>query len=259
MIFVSMAPKSWPERAVERFLENIKQHPCLFDKKDENFANDIKKQSVWKEIANNCGRPVLEVQKKWKGLKDTFTKRKKAQDTPEAAVAIANGTYVETWPYFLTMHQLIGSKKKIVVNIMDLNASSNQNSNQTEVGVFTDAESEDDAVTDAVDEAFRTLGGVQNQITTSSPLKRKRFDISPLRSSPDDLNDFSESAAILNVKSDKPENSDDIAGFMLIIKTALKRIPLEDREDIIFKLHGEFRNVIKQYHLRKNINGDASY
>ncbi|XP_053616345.1 uncharacterized protein LOC128678655 isoform X2 [Plodia interpunctella] len=63
--------------AVERLIEYVKQHPCLYDSSHKEYKNVATKNEIWEAIGRELDTTGDFVKNKWKTLRDGFTKNKK--------------------------------------------------------------------------------------------------------------------------------------------------------------------------------------
>ncbi|XP_034476068.1 transcription factor Adf-1-like [Drosophila innubila] len=73
---------------VELLIELVKRHKILYDLADEDYKNIRKKDKIWDEIGLELEESGDEVKKKWKNLRDSFSKylRSTKRITGKAAV-----------------------------------------------------------------------------------------------------------------------------------------------------------------------------
>ncbi|KAH7933252.1 hypothetical protein HPB49_010919 [Dermacentor silvarum] len=91
-----------PDNIVERLLEAIKQHPCVYDTKRLDFRDQQRKANTWEQIRQSSGlATVEECHKLWKRLRDRFTRELKVI---ELATRSGSG-YVprQTWEFAAAM------------------------------------------------------------------------------------------------------------------------------------------------------------
>ncbi|CAH0720199.1 unnamed protein product, partial [Brenthis ino] len=67
----------------ELLIESVKMYKSLYDAKNtaKNFKNNIAKHKCWEEISAVIGFPVAECKKRWKSLRDQYTKKRKGEST----------------------------------------------------------------------------------------------------------------------------------------------------------------------------------
>ncbi|XP_060653290.1 uncharacterized protein LOC132789347 [Drosophila nasuta] len=59
---------------VELLIELVKKHKILYDLEDEDYKNIRKKDRIWNEIGLELEESGDEIKKKWKNLRDSFSK-----------------------------------------------------------------------------------------------------------------------------------------------------------------------------------------
>ena len=60
----------------EALIDLVCQYPALWDKQDAKYKDSNYKDTKWKEIAEILCLTKEDVIKKWKSLRDTFTRQK---------------------------------------------------------------------------------------------------------------------------------------------------------------------------------------
>ncbi|XP_034104039.1 uncharacterized protein LOC117567879 [Drosophila albomicans] len=73
---------------VELLIKLVKKHKILYDMEDEDYKNTRKKDKIWNEIGLELEESGDEIKKKWKNLRDSFSKyvRSTKCTTGQAAV-----------------------------------------------------------------------------------------------------------------------------------------------------------------------------
>lgn len=61
----------------KRLADLIREHPNLYDQSRQDYKDNMKGHTSWKEIADTMGKTEEEVKLKWKNLRDKFCKAKK--------------------------------------------------------------------------------------------------------------------------------------------------------------------------------------
>lgn len=61
----------------KKLADLIREHPNLYDQSRQDYKDNMKGHTSWKEIADNMGKTEEEVKLKWKNLRDKFCKAKK--------------------------------------------------------------------------------------------------------------------------------------------------------------------------------------
>ncbi|XP_053615471.1 uncharacterized protein LOC128678150 [Plodia interpunctella] len=55
----------------------VSEHPLLYDTNDEGYHNLYVKESTWQTVAKTLNKPVEECKKKWKFIRDGYTRYKR--------------------------------------------------------------------------------------------------------------------------------------------------------------------------------------
>ncbi|KAL4083006.1 hypothetical protein QTP88_028336 [Uroleucon formosanum] len=69
----------------EILLQEIQANPILFDLSDANYKNIVMKDSIWKEISLKIGKTVDDTKKRWKNIRDSYSRNKRKPGTGSAA------------------------------------------------------------------------------------------------------------------------------------------------------------------------------
>ncbi|KAL4101085.1 hypothetical protein QTP88_021105 [Uroleucon formosanum] len=65
----------------EILLQEIQANPILFDLSDANYKNIVMKDSIWKEISLKIGKTVDDTKKRWKNIRDSYSRNKRKPGT----------------------------------------------------------------------------------------------------------------------------------------------------------------------------------
>ncbi|XP_046389705.1 uncharacterized protein LOC124158590 [Ischnura elegans] len=71
----------------EKLTEKVRDHPALYDLHHPLYRDIRVKDNIWKEIAEYVRRPVTDCKKRWKNIKDTYDRRKRARSPTGSAAA----------------------------------------------------------------------------------------------------------------------------------------------------------------------------
>ncbi|XP_017467326.1 PREDICTED: transcription factor Adf-1-like [Rhagoletis zephyria] len=63
----------------EILIEQIKQNDCLFNLSHREYKNVHKKMEIWESVAQSLNLSADACRKRWKGLRDTYKKRKRSE------------------------------------------------------------------------------------------------------------------------------------------------------------------------------------
>ncbi|KAL4125939.1 hypothetical protein QTP88_010176 [Uroleucon formosanum] len=82
MSFNSMASKLvFSPSEDEILLQEIQKNPILFDLSDANYKNIVLKDRIWKEISLKIGKSVDDTKKRWKNIRDSYSRNKRKLGT----------------------------------------------------------------------------------------------------------------------------------------------------------------------------------
>ncbi|XP_042905120.1 uncharacterized protein [Parasteatoda tepidariorum] len=69
----------------EKFISEVKKRPLLYTVKTKSYKDSIIKNNLWLEIAEELGVEVEMLKKKWKTIRDYYTRIKRKLPTGSAA------------------------------------------------------------------------------------------------------------------------------------------------------------------------------
>ncbi|XP_029166936.1 transcription factor Adf-1-like [Nylanderia fulva] len=72
----------------ELIIACVQSYPHLYNKSNANYKDHMMKQKSWEEIAQTCNISDIEVQQRWKRLKDRFSKQRRLNDYATRAVVV---------------------------------------------------------------------------------------------------------------------------------------------------------------------------
>nr|XP_036219037.1 uncharacterized protein LOC118680984 [Bactrocera oleae] len=89
----------------EKLIEEIRKYECIYNLSSPDYKNVFKKTQIWEEVAKIVNLPEENCRKRWKGLRDTYKKRKRAQ-----RLASGSGAPIpcKTWKYMNTLSFFYG-------------------------------------------------------------------------------------------------------------------------------------------------------
>ncbi|KAH7974590.1 hypothetical protein HPB49_017194 [Dermacentor silvarum] len=125
------------DNIVERLLEAIKEHPCVYDTKRLDFRDQQRKENAWEQIRQSSGlATVEECHKLWKRLRDRFTRELKVI---ELATRSGSG-YVprQTWEFAAAMefYKQCGRPRKTTSNVGSAGLPGEEDSASTPEAIF---------------------------------------------------------------------------------------------------------------------------
>ncbi|XP_070395799.1 transcription factor Adf-1-like [Dermacentor albipictus] len=172
---------------IERLLEGIRSHPCVYDTSRIDYRDQGRKSNAWEAIRRQCGlATVQECMKLWKRLRDRYTREAKAV---ELATRSGSGFVSRrTWEFAQSMefYKNCGRPRKTTCNLEDLAvAGADTSSRGRHQQQGTTSAVGDDTTTEAI---FTSI-----QRGTSSPTGSS-FDNEQISTGHTDLHDEDEAA-----------------------------------------------------------------
>ncbi|XP_064469002.1 transcription factor Adf-1-like [Ornithodoros turicata] len=103
---------------VERLLEGVRQHSCVFDTKRMDYRDSQRKRNAWEIIRQQCGlATVEECHKLWKHLRDRYSREIKAMEVMKRS----GNAFVSrrAWEFFEAMafYKDCGRPRKTTCNL----------------------------------------------------------------------------------------------------------------------------------------------
>ena len=82
----------------ERLIEEVRKREHLYNMTSSDYKDAILKENSWEAIASVLQVDASEAKKRWKSLRDTYSK--KAREAKRLSRSGAGATKTEKWPYF---------------------------------------------------------------------------------------------------------------------------------------------------------------
>ncbi|XP_078495448.1 transcription factor Adf-1-like [Ciona intestinalis] len=96
----------------EILIEMVRDSPNLYDSKDKYYKDQIKIDSMWTKISSSTGQPVEICTKRWKSLRDRFSKeRKNIENMKKSGAAL---TTVSVWEHYESLTIILDTKCKYI-------------------------------------------------------------------------------------------------------------------------------------------------
>ncbi|KAF5272729.1 hypothetical protein FQA39_LY07756 [Lamprigera yunnana] len=119
----------------EQLIEVVKKYPFLFDKRERDYKNTVKKSRTWEKIAVKLHLTRGEdACKKWKSLRDRYARELKKLSDFQSTGTESQQLEVQTWDLFENLSFLrnhIGHNKRTVTNYTPNKVSLAQTSDET--------------------------------------------------------------------------------------------------------------------------------
>ncbi|XP_026330373.1 uncharacterized protein LOC113237883, partial [Hyposmocoma kahamanoa] len=113
----------------ERFIIDIQNRPAIWNTKSAEYSDRNLRSKAWEELVDIYGPDLsqdkkknlvsLNIQKKWRNIRDAFVKAHKARVSPSGSAAKKKDTYV-------FYDNLLFIKDTVTVNRTDGNATANE-------------------------------------------------------------------------------------------------------------------------------------
>ncbi|XP_023938292.2 uncharacterized protein LOC112046057 [Bicyclus anynana] len=78
----------WTNEEDEKLIELVEPHKHLYSSLDHSRKNIIARENTWQTISNEIFKPVDECKKRWRGLRDSFTRSKRMGSIHRSKVPI---------------------------------------------------------------------------------------------------------------------------------------------------------------------------
>lgn len=89
---------------VELLISLVQQFPCIYNKKDPNYKDNVVINNAWTEIGTTIDEHVESCQTVWKYLKEKYCRERKAYEKRTLSGAPAEDT--SKWEYYVAMNFL---------------------------------------------------------------------------------------------------------------------------------------------------------
>ncbi|XP_074041526.1 uncharacterized protein [Leptinotarsa decemlineata] len=84
--------------STEELIENVRVKPILYDLTNSEYKNIKKKDKIWDEIAESFEVTGEEIKKKWKNIRDSYSKYLRTEKTTTGQETKILDRY-KTWPW----------------------------------------------------------------------------------------------------------------------------------------------------------------
>lgn len=95
--------KTWSRKEIFSLIAQWEHHPELWDMKNKNFRNKIKKQKLIAELASKFNVDESEINRKLHNLRTQFHQELRKIARRQGDVLNGNGTYQSSWEFFNAM------------------------------------------------------------------------------------------------------------------------------------------------------------
>ncbi|XP_067123234.1 uncharacterized protein [Centruroides vittatus] len=93
---------------IEEFIEYVRPHQCLYDKKSVAYKDTVYKQSVWTAIGARFQITAEAAEKKWKVQRDRYMREKKLIKCSSVSGSGSTDIYRFRWELFPLMDSILG-------------------------------------------------------------------------------------------------------------------------------------------------------
>ncbi|XP_045495351.1 uncharacterized protein LOC123694094 [Colias croceus] len=119
----------------ENLINEVRTHPIVWNKWNEDYKNRLKSEKEWAIIARNLNKTTNEVKTRWRNLRDVFQKELKKVHKPRSGDPGSPGSlgnYSGKWTYF---HHMTFLKDVMVPRQTHSNYGVNDDESQSEQSV----------------------------------------------------------------------------------------------------------------------------
>ncbi|KAH9631916.1 hypothetical protein HF086_013607 [Spodoptera exigua] len=123
---------------VELLINAIQKRPTLWDKRNKSYHNRLLSHREWEAVAKIIGTTSEMTKKKWKNLRDTFSKELKKNPKPRSGTDADNEPkYTGTWLYIeaMSFFKVVLKPRQTEGNII----SKDSENNSVDLSVYSDA------------------------------------------------------------------------------------------------------------------------
>ncbi|KYM94328.1 Transcription factor Adf-1 [Cyphomyrmex costatus] len=110
----------------EVIINFVRDNKCLYDKKDINFKNNIKKKELWHKISESLKNlysvdmAAEVIEKRWTSLRDMFSREKRKQQLPPSGSGYKPTKEWELYKTMLFLNTYI-EHRRLVIPLMTFN------------------------------------------------------------------------------------------------------------------------------------------
>ncbi|XP_049957236.1 transcription factor Adf-1 [Schistocerca serialis cubense] len=74
--------------------ELVSQHPCLYDLKNPKYRDTMFRDRIWEEIGAQLKLAGMQLQKKWRNIKDSYNREKRRLSGKSGSAVARNTQYL---------------------------------------------------------------------------------------------------------------------------------------------------------------------
>ncbi|XP_046687358.1 uncharacterized protein LOC124372993 [Homalodisca vitripennis] len=114
-----------------RLIELVREHPCLFNAKHHLYKDANVRDNVWSEIGMKMKLPAEECKNRWKNIRDTYMRRKRAKKLPTGS---ASSKKVRKWHLedYLEFMNVVECERETVTNTITQDDETKVDGQETE-------------------------------------------------------------------------------------------------------------------------------
>ncbi|XP_046677575.1 uncharacterized protein LOC124365628 [Homalodisca vitripennis] len=114
-----------------RLIELVREHPCLFNAKHHLYKDANVRDNVWSEIGMKMKLPAEECKNRWKNIRDTYMRRKRAKKLPTGS---ASSKKVRKWHLedYLEFMNVVKCERETVTNTITQDDETKVDGQETE-------------------------------------------------------------------------------------------------------------------------------
>ncbi|XP_023244231.1 uncharacterized protein LOC111642171 [Centruroides sculpturatus] len=92
-----MASSKRPRIDLEKFIENIRKYPCLYDKRHPDYKNVCLKHAIWTAIGKSYDLDASSAESRWKTQRNRYTRENKKVEDSKRTGSGRDDIYVLQW------------------------------------------------------------------------------------------------------------------------------------------------------------------
>ncbi|KAG8275261.1 hypothetical protein J6590_090044 [Homalodisca vitripennis] len=212
-----------------RLIELVREHPCLFNAKHHLYKDANVRDNLWSEIGMKMKLPAEECKNRWKNIRDTYMRRKRAKKLPTGS---ASSKKVRKWHLedYLEFMNVVECERETVTNTITqddetkVDGQETENVEMAEESVYSEIRDPEDLNKDLSEEPEQLDGdGVPKQ-SKKRKLKTKLSGESILKVF---KRNSEERSKLMSAILDKPKEQHPIDVFFQSMAMTVKKFSLK--------------------------------
>ncbi|RZF32296.1 hypothetical protein LSTR_LSTR001760 [Laodelphax striatellus] len=242
------APAYFNDEEDEQLIKLVRSQNFLWNLKNPDFRNKVNREATWKHIAKVLKKPRLEVQKRWKSMRDNYRRQVKEE--------AATGTSTrKRATYYQFMHFLDadceGEEGSQICFVEELPLSVEMD---TEADDFCDVMPATTSFTDVNSEEIASEGQIISRVSSYAeepPAKKQKTTTSALMHHLDDSEEIQnisrtpsdgeepsakkQKTILFSLMNHLAESEEEKVQFKKFLQDLMSSTPQEDEIDVFFK------------------------